>query len=55
MKVKKSVQIVFKYIFSFFLVVLISFFLPRLIPGNPLYALAGEGSGYSTCLLYTSH
>lgn len=47
MKAKRLAQIIAKYVFFFFLVLLISFFLPRLIPGNPLYALAGEGSGYT--------
>lgn len=39
--------ILFKYAVYLFLVVLISFFLPRMIPGSPLHAIAGEGSGYS--------
>ncbi len=36
-----------KYLIFFFLIIAISFFLPRLIPGSPLYALTGEGSGYA--------
>lgn len=47
MYTKKIFRICIKYIASFFIVVLISFILPRLIPGSPLYTLAGEGSGFA--------
>ena len=47
LRVRKTGRILFKYAVYLFLVVLISFFLPRMIPGSPLNALAGEGSGYS--------
>ena len=44
---KQVLRTVAKYGVFLFLVILISFVLPRLIPGSPLNALAGEGSGYS--------
>lgn len=47
LRVRKTGRILFKYAVYLFLVVLISFFLPRMIPGSPLSAIAGEGSGYS--------
>ncbi len=44
-RAKNLVRILLKYALYFFIVVLISFFLPRLIPGSPLYTFAGEGTG----------
>ncbi len=44
---KRVLYAVIKYVILLVLVVVISFALPRLLPGNPLDALAGEGSGYS--------
>ena len=45
--VKNILKKLAKYFIFFMIIVTISFFLPRLIPGSPLYALTGEGSGYS--------
>ena len=39
-RAKNLVRILLKYALYFFIVVLISFFLPRLIPGSPLYTFA---------------
>jgi len=47
MNLKKFLLIVLKYAAYLFLVIVISFVLPRLIPGSPLNVLAGEGSGYT--------
>lgn len=47
MSLKKFLLIVLKYAAYLFLVIVISFILPRLIPGSPLNVLAGEGSGYT--------
>lgn len=47
MNLKKLLLIVLKYAAYLFLVIVISFILPRLIPGSPLNVLAGEGSGYT--------
>lgn len=47
MYAKKIFRLCVKYVLSFFIVVLLSFILPRLIPGSPLYTLTGEGSGFS--------
>lgn len=47
MNLKKFLLIVLKYAAYLFLVIVISFILPRLIPGSPLNVLAGEGSGYT--------
>ena len=47
MNLKKILQIILKYAAYLFLVIVISFILPRLIPGSPLNVLAGEGSGYT--------
>ena len=44
---KKVLQALLKYTAYLLLVALISFFLPRMIPGSPLFVLAGEGSGYT--------
>ncbi len=46
LRAKRLGLIFFKYALFLFLVLLISFFLPRLIPGSPLSTLAGDGSGY---------
>ena len=47
MSLKKILMIILKYAAYLFLVIVISFILPRLIPGSPLNVLAGEGSGYT--------
>ena len=47
MSLKKLLLIILKYVAYLFLVIVISFVLPRLIPGSPLNVLAGEGSGYT--------
>lgn len=47
MNKKKLLQLCLKYLISFFVVVFLSFLLPRLIPGSPLYTLTGEGSGFA--------
>ena len=47
MSLKKILLIILKYAAYLFLVIVISFILPRLIPGSPLNVLAGEGSGYT--------
>ena len=47
MSLKKILLTVLKYAAYLFLVIVISFVLPRLIPGSPLNVLAGEGSGYT--------
>lgn len=47
MNKKKLLQLCLKYLLSFFVVVFLSFLLPRLIPGSPLYTLTGEGSGFA--------
>ena len=47
MNLKKILLIIAKYAAYLFLVIVISFVLPRLIPGSPLNVLAGEGSGYT--------
>ena len=47
MDLKKILLIIAKYAAYLFLVIVISFVLPRLIPGSPLNVLAGEGSGYT--------
>ena len=47
MSLKKILLIIAKYAAYLFLVIVISFILPRLIPGSPLNVLAGEGSGYT--------
>lgn len=47
MSLKKILLIVAKYAAYLCLVIVISFVLPRLIPGSPLNVLAGEGSGYT--------
>ncbi len=44
---KNVLQAIAKYAAYLLLVALISFFLPRMIPGSPLFVLAGEGSGYT--------
>lgn len=48
MYMKKIVHLCVKYLLSFFIVILLSFILPRLIPGSPLYTLTGDGSGFSS-------
>ena len=47
MSLKKLLLTILKYAAYLFLVIVISFVLPRLIPGSPLNVLAGEGSGYT--------
>ena len=47
MNLKKILLTLCKYAAYLFLVIVISFILPRLIPGSPLFVLAGEGSGYA--------
>ena len=47
MNLKKILLTFLKYAAYLFLVIVISFILPRLIPGSPLFVLAGEGSGYA--------
>ena len=47
MNLKNFLMTVLKYLAYLFLVIVISFILPRLIPGSPLNVLAGEGSGYT--------
>lgn len=47
MNLKKILLTILKYAAYLFLVIVISFILPRLIPGSPLNVLAGEGSGYT--------
>ena len=47
MSLRKLLLTILKYAAYLFLVIVISFVLPRLIPGSPLNVLAGEGSGYT--------
>lgn len=50
MKSKPILQVFLKYAVYLILVILISFFLPRLIPGSPLNYFIGEGTGYDNVI-----
>ena len=55
MSLKKILLIIAKYAAYLCLVIVISFVLPRLIPGSPLNVLAGEGSGYTEIFIYPGY